>query len=533
MKLLWLTCVVVLLGRISLHLVSQDFNLSSEANGLFGILQLTEGNSLYPPRQASPYYIYLYGPVHGYLSSSLLRLIPTQDLQTQVIAVRTLSTFCLLLLCILGWKFCRKLKIHKATYLLLLPIALSKFADYAGTSRNDMLCITLELLSLYCLLRYASEKKSALLVGFVFVAFAAFMTRFTSGILIATAVLWFVTQKNWRLSLYFFIVGLSFLSSLFVIDVFWDGNFLEHTVLANIRTWRPIDRTLFDLSLKSFLASYLVLPLLAMFGVFWQLTRSNRTPEVLLIAIYGGLSLIYAVSTFLRAGGDVNYFFPVILSALFLGCLGFEQLLGQSQTKSRPYFYAVIGLQFLCISLVYGLKIRSHAPFAFLPFKDAAQHLKANHKAPFFIGGPMAGSMNIYLYKESFHGPDLSNTGLVSQNSHPLFAWLLEDIRKHTADGTIKTSIWIEPDCRKWKRFYANLWLPKSVFKNYKRTESPYSWLCIFPLDESRKEEIRLSRQSSSLYEESPHRHHSLVFQSLVGWQDEPSAGPSFYRDPS
>src|SRR4051812_40260815 len=85
------SAALAMMARCVIHLVSHNYNLSAEANGLYGLLEFSEGRPLYPPRNQRPYHVYLYPPAHALVTVGLARLLTLNNERVKILFFRTFS----------------------------------------------------------------------------------------------------------------------------------------------------------------------------------------------------------------------------------------------------------------------------------------------------------------------------------------------------------------------------------------------------------------------------------------------------------
>lgn len=454
--------------RCGIHIVSHNYNLAAEANGLYGILSFDAGENLYPTHETRPYFVYVYPPLHAWISASLLKCLPWATVHGKVMAVRFLSLVAFLGSLVLIWKVILK------PYVLSFPLfcvacalGLSKFADYVTTARNDMLYLLLNVLSLATFLLYlrGSRKKLALSLFLLFSLFT-FMTRPSGLSLFGATILYLLLLKRWRVALslgaLFSVLDAAFI---FVMSKWTNGAFIEHVFLANLRPNRPIDASLFDASLVSFIATYIVFSLLVILGL--QKRKIYSESSLLLLIILTNLG--FAGLFFLRAGGDVNYFFDAIFFSLGFCTLGLQKAV------EKKIWVSAIAIQLLVIAFVYAAKSRSALRFAFIPYEEIANQVKALSAPYGELYGYQAASFAVHLRGWAYHGPDVTSGALIVTNSHRSMRWLLSDLKKAAIDKTIKAFIYVEPGCDQWKAEP-----PAPPFHTFQKRVVLQPWLCAY-----------------------------------------------------
>ena len=253
-----LLAVLSLLSRILIHLVSHNYNLSAEANGLSGVLHLTRGEPLYPDLTRLPFYVYLYCPLHALFSAAVLKGLHIVSLYPQVVLVRFLSLLSYLLFLFLFWKFVvLPRQIRASAFLLSVLLATSKFADYLTTSRNDMFSMIFEVAAICLMLEWIRKKREVFFAGLIIACALSLFARQTGVAALGASLLWLGWQRQWLRGVYL-AFGVAFLTAswIFVFQRLTQGTMFDHVILANVRGFKPFDRTLIDPSFIIFCLSY-------------------------------------------------------------------------------------------------------------------------------------------------------------------------------------------------------------------------------------------------------------------------------------
>jgi len=471
-----------LLARCAIHLASHNYNLAAVANGLYGILDVSEEKSLYPTRSAKPYRIYLYPPLHAFFNGTLLKLSPLGSLRAKVITVRVISFLALLLSLYIFWKvLIRPRNISGLAYLLTLALGLSKFADYATTTRNDTFSLLIEVAALCTFICWIRSKEKKYLVYFLPLIVLSVLTRQTGIVVAASALVWLIYQK--RFKEFFAVLNPFLLLSLgtyLVLNVFTSGAFFEQVILANMRGFRPINIHFFDYSFLSFCFSYLLFAYLLYQGVR-EIFKKEPSPEVQYLLVVFVLSLLSATSLFLRAGGDINYYFEAIFIGFFFCAWTIDKILKSEVEGSAKYFTrTILAGQIALIAFVYGYKTQSAYQLAFLPYEEAAEEIRSKLPSFGYLSGRYSLNMNIHLRDWSIHGPDVTNAGQIAKNAHPNLRWILKDSVNSIADGTLQSAIIAEEDCQRHGKFLPEIPFDPTLFGKFVAVESSHTWLCLY-----------------------------------------------------
>ena len=460
--------------RCAIHLVSHNYNLAAEANGLYGILDLADGRALYPPRTQKPYSVYLYPPFHAWLNAQVLTGLGITELRDRVLTVRILSLMALLSAIAIFWSALKVPARQRFIYWFALTLLLSKFADYATTARNDMLSLWFEVSALSAFLVWIDRQQVRYLVYWFLASYFAFFTRQTGIAVFGAGVTWLAVRGEWKNA-----VRLGFLFSALVAGLFiglcavTDGAFFEQVILANIRPFRPVDRDFFDFSLLSFIASYLLLLVFVTLGLRGIIARGDERDKFLALAL--GYTFSVASFLFLRAGGDVNYFFI----SLFIGqyfCARALANLGWHSFLVMPWRWGTaFALQSALIVFVCGYKSKSAYELAFLPYEKAADRVLHEIPPMGFLLGHYAQNMGIHLRGWAIHGPDVTNAGNIAENGHPQLRWLIKDLANSINQRSVSTIVLAEPRCQTKCGP-----LEEPIYRAYTEKECWYEWFCLY-----------------------------------------------------
>lgn len=466
--------LVPLLSRCFLNLWSQNYNIAVEANGLYGILEVADGRALYPPHSEKPYQNYLYGPVHGFLFGTLLRAFGIETLRSRVILIRLLSLAAFLAALLIFWNLV-KAYVSPMGFTVALCLGVSKFADYVTSARNDTWGLFFEVLGALCFVFWIRKKGKLPLLCFVITAVVSPLTRQTGIAVFLSSILWLLWRRYYGIAVgSVLLVGGAVLLIFSGLDTMTSGAFFEQSILANIRPLRPVDHNFFDQSFLSFWASYALFIALVVYG--WHLSCRKKEPEMAFFRILLIISFLVGCATLLRAGGDVNYFLESIFVGFLFGALALDALW---EKLRHPVIAVAMTLQLGLVAVVYGYKTLSAYKIAFYPYAEVAQRIR-DRLGPFvFVGGLYAPNLIIYLKGVSFHGPDVSNASIVAIHGHPKLRWILEDLAQSVQASKIKAVVIADKLCAGGSAPV----LPSQVasyFKEFRRHEVWYPWLCVY-----------------------------------------------------
>lgn len=463
--------VAVLLLRSAVAFQSQYLNISAEAAGLIGVLNLVDNLDLYPSRFSEPYSIFLYNPLLPYLSSHLIRWLDVTDLFNQVLVVRGLVLFSFLLLLVTLFFLCVELRIKVTNrFLVVFLLGLAKLFDYLGTSRNDIPCLLFELLGLIFFLHFFDRRKISWILSSLFFCHLAFWTRQSSVVVSFAILIWFLYQKNFRLFFLSIGINLFFLIIYFVFMFHISGtNFIDHIFLANIRPWKPFDHSLITASNISFFLCLGIYVFLFLRSLPKVTKRDSKEVFCLLTIV---LASIFALASWFRAGGDFNYFFlPLLLATPFV-------LKELELSWKEPYFKLIISFQICIIGLIYSLKIYKSFHYLNISYINEMTKLRtelnlSKHQRVLF-SGRFSENSAIYLRDFALHGPEITSGCWLSKGSHPKFNWLFEQAKLAVSDGRVATIIQSEPDC------YRNNEIDSTWPSQFKLKKPLTNWLCIY-----------------------------------------------------
>lgn len=458
-----------MLVRGAVLLLTPNFNVASEANGLNGILELADNKPLYPPRTQRPYHIFLYPPVHALAGAAVIKMGQITALYPRVLSVRFLSLICFLGAVLLLWKpLVRKEGVGTKAFVFALLIMTSKFADYFTSSRNDMFCLLIEMLAVAVFVGWIREGQRRALALFLVLSILAVWTRQTGLEIFLAGATWLLLSRRFKTV---FTLGVVYAAVngliLYLLVQTTDGRFWEQVVLSNVRGWRPFNRQLFDASFITFWGSYVLYGGLLLYAITRTKPQKGSVEEFLFLCVVCSTGL--AGSVFLRAGGDVNYFFfPIFVGVFFvareIGKMG-----------ERRWLYGAATAQLLFVALVCGVKSRSAYESARIPFAEASARITKEFPPYVYITGYHGQSLSIYLRNQTLHGPDVTNAGYVAKNAHPTFRWLLKDVDKAIASGEASAVIVATQDCEHGVPAITMDWDP-----HLHSMEVWYPWLCVY-----------------------------------------------------
>ncbi len=456
-KWLFVALALVLASRFLILWWSHNFNIAAEANDLYGTLSLVDGQALYPSRSQVPYHIYLYLPFHAYLGAGMIWLAHLHDLRWQVLLLRGMSLAALLLSFTFLWRnVIRPLGIPWLTFLAVSLLAGPKLSDYATAARNDTLALCLEMAALSIFIHWVHRRSLGKYLLFIALSLCSLWTR-QSGVVFASAMIFLVLSREyWRM----LATGLGFvlLNGL----IYWGfyqsthGAIVDHVFLANIRDWRSINLRLFDASLVSFLLCYLTFTALFLLGIKTAWAR-RESVEIKLVTIIFSLSFVFSLTVFMRAGGDVNYFFESIMVGITFACLGWERIRETLSPLRKNLAVAGLAIQVVLICGVYIAKDRSAFTIGRVDYAKIADGIKKEARPYGYVIGPMTEALNVYLRGWLYHGPDVTSSSWVSRNAHRSLRELAINWNHAMADGTIGAVVATTPGCDHWAK-WNGLW---------------------------------------------------------------------------
>jgi Dolichyl-phosphate-mannose-protein mannosyltransferase len=470
-----LTCLA-LIARCAIHLISHNYNISAEANGLYGVLEVGDGKPLYSARDQRPYAVHLYPPVYAFVCGTLLKIFGPSGLHGKVMFVRALSFLCLAwLVFLLGAFFLRRRQIAFGVLALTAVLTLSKFADYATASRNDMLSLSFDVMALGTFLLWGRRRKDAWLLAFLGLSVLSFYTRQTGIAVFGGTLLWLLWQREYRRCV---LLGGAY--AILLVGIFaWlntatQGAFYEQVFLANLRGFRRLDPQFFDPSMLSFLLSYLLFLGFAIQGI--RLCWREKDPELVLLGICGFCSLVLSAGVFMRAGGDVNYFFESILFAGVFVALALQHFFVRFQGSRRDWaLTAALVLQLGMVSVFYGTKTLYAARVAFLPYEELAARARRDIPTYGYLLGTGAQNMNIHLRGWALYGPDVTNSGYVAKNAHPRFRSLIKDLLKDVLAHRVHAMVMVDPQCQEpYKKLRGTYGTRFSLAEHWE------PWFCVY-----------------------------------------------------
>jgi len=420
-------------------------------------------------------FVYLYPPLHGLVSGTLLKTFSITSLIPRVLFIRALSFASLFFVLFFLWRWVfREESISKPAFALALVLGLSKFTDYATSARNDTFWLIFELGALAVFVSWLKKPHLKKMIFFSFLVLLSFMTRQTGIGAIASVSVWFLWKRDFRfLFTWMLPTGLLLLISLALANHLTEGAYFQQVFLANVRGWRPVDKYFFDPSLLSFLASYALFGVLTIKGL--QRTQ-NESTKFLGVAL--GTTLLISSSLFFRAGGDVNYFFESILIALGFCALALQQ---DWITTLKPIKLATLSAQIAVIVFVCGYKTISATKLAFLPYAEMAQEVKTRLPKFVFVTGQLGPGFGLYLREWGIHGPDVTNWSRVAKNGHKNVRWILRDLEDTMEAGGVSGVVMAGTECHnKRKRFVPTLPMKNRYFRRMKKKEWLADWLCLY-----------------------------------------------------
>lgn len=465
-------CGLALAARVAILFAGHNYNVAAEANSLFGVLEVADGRPLYVGKEVRPYLTYLYPPVYPYLNAAVLKALHLQDLRWRVLGVRTVGILCALLVFFALWRFRPGGTSYGwPLFLLMLLLSSSKMADYVSSCRNDCLSLLWEVLAFGLFARFIRGSERRHLLGFFLLTVLAFGTRQNSVSLISAGSLWLLLNRRYTQFLAVVVGWFALVGGLaYFAYVHTHGEILDHLILSNIRGFRPVNREFFDFSLLSFFAGLALFIPFCLLGLKegWALKGEKG---FLFLALLCSTALSGAV--FLRAGGDVNYFFLPILLAGYFGLPVLQQWLQEQPAIAR----SLIATQLLLIAVIFGLKTRSAMNYADLDYEELADRVRATFPRYVLLMGNYSQNMGIHLRDWAYHGPDVTNASAVAMNGHAKLRWILSDLDRAIHSGKVSAILYVHPGCATYGR------QPERWFESYPVVERWSDWICVYRKD--------------------------------------------------
>lgn len=478
-NLLFFLVAAALLGRMGLHLISNNLNIAVEANGLYGLLAVSDGSPLYAAKDQTPFSLYIYTPLQAYLGGLPLRWLPPLSIYSKAIFARLLSLIAIATALFALWHFVlRRAKISVEIFLFALLLGFSKFADYATSSRNDMLCVMFEVLALCGFLTWIKNQDRVPLALFWGCAIAAFFTRQTGVVIFGAGMLWLLLHRKWNLLL---LLGSTYLFAIVAL-MGWlqhasGGAFWEQAMVSNFRKgFRPFLLALRNPSMLTFYANYSLFFVLAFLGfrssgeAFWKEANS-----FLKIAL--GVSLLFGLLFFFRPGGDVNYFFPFLVLCLPFAAVGLEKL---QKSLSGRSLLILVSLQAGVIVSTVTYKTYLASKLAFLPYARVANYIQTHYPKYVFLSGNQALNMNLYLKDWAIFGPEVANSSMVAFHAGKPLSWVFDRLEKEVESHNISAIIIANDECEKGYRFSHHPSLSPILDPHFTFRIKLEDWLCIW-----------------------------------------------------
>jgi len=467
--------VAVLLGRCVVIFLNHNYNAAAEANGLYGLLEVADGNLLYPPRTQRPYGIYLYTPLQAFGLGTALRALHIDELRARVLFVRFASFFALgLAIWMAARSWVGRGKVTAGAFVIAVILAMAKFSDYASSSRNDMLSLFFEIGALLLFARWIRERNQR--VYYLFIAFSCFSlwTRQMGICVFGAALVWLALRREFavlfRTGLWYGVVNALFFLALFYQT---NGAMVDHIILSNIRGFRPFNDHFVDMSLLTFIFGYFLYIVLIAAGLrlFY---RRGMDEETGFLALALGLSFSVSGFLFLRAGGDTNYFFLSLFIGIYFAATALDEISSRGSVTFRRRVTVALALQLLFVQAVYLYKIQSSAKTGFLPYEAVAARIKSEIPAMGLVVGTLSQGMGIHLRGWAAHGPDVTNAGLIARNAHRSQRWILFDIHERLESGEVTSVLIADPNC-------ANRgWMQRDWYPYFGEYEQIAPWLCVY-----------------------------------------------------
>jgi hypothetical protein len=452
-------------ARVGIHFISNNYNVSAEANSMLGVVHLAHGKVLYPSLDKPPYSIYLYGPFHAYLASFILKILSLTTLREEVLATRALSFFALIATLWIFWVgVAKKFKIVGWAYLLSMALGISKFCDYATTARADTVALGIEVLALVFMLAWIRRQKLRWLVACALACSLSFATRQSGVAVFLSVLIWFLGRRDYmRVFVFGAAVGGIFVAWFLLFQKLSSGAFYFHFILANIRAAKRIDLSLFDNSLLSFFATYWYFAALLIKGL--RKVWGTDDPEMKFILIVEGWSFFLALAAFFRAGGDVNYFFEAILIGFVFSSIALKEC------GLRP----LISVQLFFIGITFFIKSSYALQITRFPFEEASVRLQNGFEPFILVVGDYEPGLEIQLWELSVRGPDVREDGYIGPNAHSRVLSILREPDKMARSGALSAVVVAEGNCSRKDAYI------RRIYKQYGPMEEWYPWLCVYP----------------------------------------------------
>ncbi|MBI4402670.1 MAG: hypothetical protein HY537_00835 [Deltaproteobacteria bacterium] len=471
------------LSRATINFLSHRYDVAAEAIGLYGILELADGKPLYASRTERPYHAFIYNPVHAWFSATLLKSVAAQGLRERVLIIRLISLASLFAACLLLHKvFIKPLAVSKTTLAFAWVLALPKFADYATAVRNDLFTLALEIGALCAFVYWIRKPRFRTECLFIALWGLAFATRPTAIAILGSAVLWLLLQRRIHCALRFASLGLGLTAAMLAVGN-WStgGEFIDQAFISNMRPFVRADLALFTPSVSSFLACYVLFATFVWKGIKVGFGNEQKGQQQLLLLVMG-LQACQSLILFFRVGGDTNYFFGALFSAIPFCCMGIDNLMKPFRFNEKKWLVALT-IQAALIAVVLFSKTLSAAKVAFLPYEQAAERVRTTLLPHGYLIGSQGANLTIHLRGWSYHGPEVSY-GVIGFIPPRSFDWVLPDLKKAIAEGTIQTVLWAGTECKESGPIFRHPYLQLDLIfaDHFGNLEKWHDWLCVYRL---------------------------------------------------
>lgn len=461
-------CLGALFFRAYVLFKSSYYGAGAESIGLYGILDVAEGQNLYRSSNERPYLAFIYTPLYPFVMGTMLKVLPLTELADKVLAIKLVGILFAILLFALFWLAVPDKNFRNAIVVTLaFVLGSSRLFDYIGTTRNDLAALVTEFLSLIAFSKYIKSQKTGYLFWFVACSVVGCWNRQMATLVFVSGLTWLVLNHRIKHALFSF--GLWGGCNVVVLATLfhrYGPSLLDHIFYSNIRLWKTFDSSLLTTSLLSYLSSVGLFLFLLL-----QYFRHSASPKGSVKQFYTicfFVSGAIGVSSYFRAGGDVNYLFlPVLIGSYFI-------LPELKKGLQSSLALGLITLQLLGIGYIYFQKTKLSLQYSQLPYSLIADQVEKRFPGPGLIVGHYAQNMGIYLKNWAYHGPDLTNGPMLSRSAHPRLAWLWEDAVGAIRDKKVNVLVDAHPGCK----FGPSL--NSEWFADFPKKEALADWLCVY-----------------------------------------------------
>lgn len=464
-----------LMARLGQHLTSRHHNHAAEANGLYGLLELSDGRPLYPSPGSRPYHVFLYGPVQPAATAVVIRALGLKEISHRVLAARLLCLLAALVAVAVLWRgIARPLGIPMGPFLLALLLASPRLVDYATTSRNDTWALAAEIAAVAAFLKWRRDGRHRWIALCLALGWLSLFTRQTGVFAVGGACLWllFAGRRATALALgAIYAAGTAAL--VFLAQWATRGAFLDHVWYANLRDNPAVWAKLAQPSFLAFFSCAMALFVLAALGAKRALTGERREAG-LYLALVAGTSFAAGLALIGRAGGDTNYLLEPVLLLVVPAAMALDHL-----RRAHGARLLVAG-QCAVIAAVTTLKIQSASRLTGLDYAAAARAVAERLPAPGILAGSLAPALGVHVRGWAFHGPDVSNHGQIARHAHPRLKWIARDLRHALRSGEIRSLAIAQPDCGPSPAHGRDIAVASTAWPEMRAVPSPIPWLCLY-----------------------------------------------------